>query len=320
MGWDDPLSRFDVSEYIDERMNVGLRSDGSSGTELVLDCPVCGASRKLYVNEKSGLWICYRCGEKGNSTKLVSHVEGISFREARKFVLRGSMDRPSRTVDEIRSLDREEARDSSSRGVTLPEEFIPIFDRGSRTWTVPTYLKERNISPTVAASFGLGFCKVGRYAGRLILPAHIFGAVRTFQGRAMGDFVPKYLGPTGDKKGSILFGVDEAFGAEDVLIVEGPLDVISLAGKGYTAIGLMGKVATMSQATLLKKVGIRRAIVMLDSDARRDAGKVATLLSEVLDEVRIAELPEGLDPDDASPEILASSISSARPPSLRDRL
>ena len=314
------MSRFDVSEYIDERMRVGLRSDGSSGTELVLDCPICEASNKLYVNEKSGLWICYRCGEKGNATKLVSHVEGISFREARRFVLRGSMDRPSRTVDEIRNMDTEPIRDSRKPVVSLPSEFIPIFERGSNVWRVPTYLKSRGISPTVAASFGLGFCKAGRYAGRLILPANVFGQLRTFQGRSMGDFEPKYLGPSGDKKGSALFGLDEAFGAEEVLIVEGPLDVVSLAGKGYTAIGLMGKVATMSQATLLKRAGVRRAVVMLDGDARRDAGKVANLLSDVLDNVKIAELPAGFDPDDASIDLLSSSIDAARPPTLRDRL
>ena len=314
------MSRFDVAEYIDERSNVGLKSDGSSGTELVIDCPICEASRKLYVNERSGLWICYRCGEKGNATKLVSLIEGISFREARRFVLRGSMDRPSKSVDEIRNLDRSPSGSSARSGVQLPAEFIPIFDRSSNTWRVPTYLKERGISTTVAATFGLGFCKAGRYAGRLILPAHVFGVVRTFQGRAMGDFVPKYLGPSGDKKGSALFGVDEAFGEEEVLIVEGPLDVISLAVKGFAAIGLMGKVATPAQATLLRRAGIKRAVVMLDADARRDAGKVATLLEEVLDEVKIATLPEGMDPDDADPEIITGALENSRPPSLRDRL
>ncbi len=58
--------RFDVEDWLDSRLGVDNRSDGGSGVELVLDCPVCEASRKLYVTAKSGLWICYRCGEKGN--------------------------------------------------------------------------------------------------------------------------------------------------------------------------------------------------------------------------------------------------------------
>lgn len=321
--------RFDVQGYVDDRLGVRLRSSGENGEELVCDCPWCGGSQKLYVNLRSGLWVCYRCGEAGGITRLVSVVDGVSMREAKEYVATGGGHATASTVDDLRAKASPAVTAPAGPAPTgLPEEFVPCWDRATRTWSLPWYVThKRGIKARTAAAYGLGYCLEGRYRGRLILPAHVYGEVATYQGRAMEpDQEPRYLGPKGSGKGATVYGLDEAVGTDHVVVVEGPTDVLGMAQKGYAAVALMGKAESPAQAVLLRRAGFSRATILLDSDAPgEDTLRVAALLGEILD-ARVARLPPppaGLkkyDPDNAPVEVVDAALQAARPPKLTDRL
>jgi len=144
-------------------------------------------------------------------------------------------------------------------------------------------------------------------------------------------------------KGRLLYGLDQARKAiraeEQVVIVEGYLDVIALHQAGYAnAISPMGTALTENQLNLLKRF-TRRIVLALDPDA---AGDKATLRGlqiarQALDreqdlvfdargllrqearlqaDIRVTTLPTGMDPDDIvnrDPQEWKRILENARP-------
>lgn len=287
--------RFPVDHYVSSKLRVRSRSEGHHGTEFVCDCILCGGRSKLYVNESTGNWICYKCDQRGRLTRLVEILEDISTGQALRFIFEAIRAQPSRPLSALSSQPEEEPE---KEPVVLPPEFIPV--RSESGWEVPLYLTGRGVSPKVAARYGLGFCEQGRYAGRIILPAHVNGELGFFQARSiLPSIEPKYLAPRADRSAA-LWGYDEAvaMGANYCFVVEGPFDVLACAGAGLPAVGLMGKVVSPTQAALLR-ARFDGALILLDADARKDAVKAARMLGEAM-KAMVVDLPKTIsDPGSA---------------------
>jgi len=169
-----------------------------------------------------------------------------------------------------------------------------------------------------------------RFRHRLMFP------IRDEQGRMAGfgarivnpDDVPKFLNSPETpifSKGRLLYGLDRARrairAADQAVIVEGYLDVVALHQAGYeNVVSPMGTALTEDQLRLLKRF-TRRIVLALDSDvagqkavlrgleAARSAmdreGEIAFDARGLLRrearlqaDLRVAALPEGLDPDE----------------------
>ncbi|MCI0520364.1 MAG: DNA primase [Chloroflexi bacterium] len=187
-----------------------------------------------------------------------------------------------------------------------------------------------------------------RFRRRIMFP------IRDERGRMAGfgarilnpDDVPKFLNSPQTSvfdKGHLLYGLDRArkaiHSADQVVIVEGYLDVIALHQAGFAnAVSPMGVALTERQLLLLKRY-TRRMILALDPDA---AGAQATLRGlevarQSLDreqeavfdargllgyearlqaDLRVAALPEGMDPDEVAlrdPQEWRRVVEAARP-------
>lgn len=187
-----------------------------------------------------------------------------------------------------------------------------------------------------------------RFRNRLMIP------IRDERGRMAGfgarilnpDDLPKFLNspqtPIFDK-GRLLYGLDRARKAirnqDQVVIVEGYLDVIALHQAGYAnTVSPMGTALTEHQLNLLKRYS-RRIVLALDPDA---AGDKATLRGlqiarQAMDheqeltfdargllrqearlqaDIRVTTLPEGMDPDEVvnrDPKEWERILEEARP-------
>jgi len=276
--------RFPVEGWLDDTIGIADTAKSEDGhPELVTECPHCGRTRKLWVNKRTGKWICYSCREGGALPSLIAVVEGMSHRDAIRFVAAAVKKSLRRSVKQ------------SAEAVT---RWKPEPDQE-----------------------GLGFCTAGRYGGRLILPAHQFGDLVFYQGRAMAAPIkPKYLSPPVAGASGTLYGLDEAVGVSEVLVVEGPLDVVSMAQRGFHAVSLLGKELTGRQAVKLKRAGFVRAIVMLDGDAITWGARAAATLRMIGIEALLAKLPREHDPDSAPADVVRDAVRRAAPPTLRDRL
>lgn len=186
-----------------------------------------------------------------------------------------------------------------------------------------------------------------RFRGRVVFPIRDFkGRTVGFGGRVLDDAVPKYLNspqtPLFDKS-SVLFGLDMARQGirltEEAVIVEGYMDVLMAHQFGINnVVAQMGTALTEAQLRRLKRY-TQRIILALDSDT---AGDQATLRGldvarQVMDhetvpvltargmlrfedrlaaDIRIATLPDGLDPDEVireNPSRWAQLIAQAKP-------
>jgi len=187
-----------------------------------------------------------------------------------------------------------------------------------------------------------------RFRHRVMFP------IRDMQGRMAGfgarilrpDDVPKFLNspqtPLFDK-GRLLYGLDRARkpirAREQVVIVEGYLDVIVLHQCGYTnTVSPMGTALTEDQLRLIKRF-THRVVLALDADA---AGHKATLRGleiarQAMDheqqigfdargllrnerrlqaDLRVTTIPEGMDPDEVAlrnPQEWQTILDAAQP-------
>jgi DNA primase len=169
-----------------------------------------------------------------------------------------------------------------------------------------------------------------KFRHRIIFPIRdARGRMAGFGGRIMDpNDIPKFLNspqtPVFDKS-ALLYGLERARtpirGLDQVVIVEGYLDVIALHQAGFTnTVSPMGTALTEHQLRLLKRL-TQRFILALDPDAAGDKATLRglQLARETLDrqtepvfdargllahetrlqaDIRVTTLPEGMDPDD----------------------
>lgn len=169
-----------------------------------------------------------------------------------------------------------------------------------------------------------------RFRNRIMIPIRsVEGKMTGFGARILDpNDVPKFLNSPQTSlfdKGRLLYGLDKARKSirllDQVVIVEGYLDVVALHQAGFTnAVSPMGTALTEDHLRMLKKY-TRRIILALDADA---AGEKATLRGlevarEAMDhgaevgfdvhgllryekrlqaDIRVTTLPEGMDPDE----------------------
>lgn len=188
-----------------------------------------------------------------------------------------------------------------------------------------TFLRAQGASVVAAESVGLlvprssGTGHYDRFRHRLMFAVmDVQGRVVAFSGRALRDHpsekksegpTPKYINSPESPiytKGQNLFGLYQArheIRADgNAVLVEGNFDVVSLHARGLgTAVAPLGTAFTVEQAKLLKRFA-SHVTFLFDADA---AGAKAVRLSreparEAGLSTRVAQLPEGLDPDEFS--------------------
>ncbi|MDH5590547.1 MAG: DNA primase [Gemmatimonadota bacterium] len=286
-------------------------------------CFGCGKSGDVFsfVMERMGL----------DFVEAVRHVAARSGIEIREVSREREEEDPHRALYELNTFAREFFRKNltdpetgavarkylADRGVT--EEVAERFGLG---WAPDEWTALRD----TAAKLGLDedlMVEVGllgrrertgdaydRFRGRIIFPIEgLSGKVVGFGGRILAQDrsdAPKYLNSPETPiyhKGSVLYGLSGARHTirreECALVVEGYMDVVSLASHGFgNAVAPLGTAMTEEQARLLSRY-TTKVVLLFDSDS---AGLKATfragdvLLAEKLHPAA-ATLPPGEDPD-----------------------
>ena len=346
---DDVKSRLDIVEVVS-----GYTSLTQAGRNLKARCPFHSERTPSFVVfPERGSWRCFgACAEGGDAIRFVMKMENQSFTEAlRTLADHLGIQMPSRRAQETMNpllraneevakfyhkhlIDSEEGADARAylekRGVS--PETAAAFGLGlsSTGWEdMKTHLAGQGFTDAQMLQAGLLHrSEEGRtrdlFHGRLMFPIKDEGG-RTvgFGGRELDGGQPKYLNtpqsPLFDKS-TILWGMDVASEGirlkDEAVIVEGYMDALMAHQHGFTnVIASMGTALTNRQVEHLTRLA-KRHVLALDADA---AGQEATLRSlksswKGVDNVRIALLPVGKDPDDLIrqapdkwPEVIASA-------------
>lgn len=303
---------FDLSHWCSQNLEGSIR-----GHEFSAVCPYCKRHGKFSVNIEKEVFNCFRasCGAGGRIHKLIAFVEGISYSEA--FEKIGQQIQVDKAAHEkVRAFKAPE-----DWKIDLPEEFIPCYQEGRKPeWRIIKYLRDR-IDPETLRRFGVGFCKSGKYYNRAVIPVKSpFGYA--FTARDASDewkanpYRPKYRNPEGEWASALLFGWEQYAEnpGQDLVIVEGPFDVLKLSSHGIAAVALLGKQLGSGQRALLYKLPRATNITLLiDPEEKR-----YTLRDIVLElilkfpNIYVGKLPEGVDPGDSTRDQAYRSIDTAR--------
>ncbi|KKK90519.1 hypothetical protein LCGC14_2722200, partial [marine sediment metagenome] len=276
-------------------------------TELVIACPLCFSEKqKLYIGAATGLWICYLCDERGYLRNLLTRVCDLSYQEAiilEQEIRGGDEKKPIMVV----------SRPPPPSSVELP----PGFQLEGGDGPAAQYLESRGLGCHFPTS--IGYCLVGQYHHRVIVPVITQGALRTFVARTwLPDEKKKVLMPEGSQAERALFGYDWNWPTESsVILVEGVFDAMRMwrFGAGET-LATLGAHLTDLQRALVKRLKPKRVVLLRDGDS---AGRKAAIEKEGRElaydmlNVSIASLPEGTDPCSAEPKDIRRALDEARP-------
>ena len=253
-----------------------------SGDEMMYHCPFCpnvgkrNSDRKLYVNSKTGKFICFRCNETG--------VIGKSFKGLSSFDYESSLDIINECINNI----------SESNDLYFQIPKIKVVDMKD---TVPyNYLKKRGISDNLMEKYSIRSFGLGPLANRIVIPdkfkdnwAMMYSARAIFESMS-----PRYKYPYSADKSKFLFNEDniEKY-SKSMIINEGALNSIIA---GLNSVAIYGKYASNVQIDKIINKHTKIIYVSIDRDAIDQAEKLCyKLLSRCNSEIRLVELPLGVD-------------------------
>lgn len=200
------------------------------------------------------------------------------------------------------------------RGFTeaIIEQFQIGYSLPSRDFIVK-FLEKRGFTSVAMEKAGLLIRRddgtyIDRFRHRVMFPLwNPSGKTIAFSGRALGGDEPKYLNSPETPlfhKGSLLYNYHQARQSmrklKEAVLFEGFADVIAASTAGIAnGVATMGTALTEEHVRLLKAT-VQSVIVCYDGDSAgfEAAYKAAKMLHDAQLQVKVAQIPEQLDPDD----------------------
>ena len=274
------------------------------------------------VSPQKGIFHCFGCGEGGNVIHFLMKIENISFVEAVEKLAENAgvmLPKPSRHDSEEYAQKARQREVLCEMNNEAAQFFYTNLKSGKNA---VEYLKKRQLDGSDAKRFFLGFAKDswdalfnhlkekgfkesdildaglikssenGKYydafRNRVMFP--IFDTknrVIGFGGRVLDDSKPKYLNspdsPVFNKSKNLYFlNVARKSRSDYVILVEGYMDVISLAKNGYlNTVATLGTALTSQQAKLIAG-DFKEVVICYDSDeaGRKATARAVTILRE----------------------------------------
>lgn len=330
---DDLLHRTDLVELIDSYVPLKKR-----GTSHIACCPFHNEkSPSFNVVAKKQFYHCFGCGASGNAISFVMNYLNQGFIDAIETLAA----RVGLTIPREGQTEKNNSSNDLYKLLTEISLYYQKKLKHEGQSAVD-YLRQRGLSGTVAKLYQLGYAPEGwhnlektftrnqkeliatgmliqndegkvydRYRNRIMFPIHDrHGRIIGFGGRVLDpEQKPKYLNSPETvifQKSRELYGLHQILNQkntiEEIIIVEGYMDVIALAQHGiFNAVATLGTATSIYHIQLLAK-HTKRLIFCFDGDT---AGKQAAWrglesslphLNTGLDASFIF-LPEGHDPD-----------------------
>ena len=300
-------------------------------------------SPSFTVNDEKEFYHCFSSGEHGNIFDFLMKTKSVGFGEAVRTLAAEAGMQPYRFSNfdkkkdlrfqtyknifkdysnhfhqQLFSSDNKEALEYLLKR-DLKKNIIDEFQLGYVPWQNNFYEKLlKNYSEEEINLTGLYYKNdktgkfIDRFNSRVTFPVNnIMGETIAFGGRIIRESkLAKYINsPETEfyKKGSMIFNLDKAKDSrsetDEVLIVEGYMDVVSVYSSGVkNVIANSGTALTERQISLIWKF-FSNPIICLDGDesgqkaALRIAEKLFSLINEK-NKIYFSVLPDGIDPDD----------------------
>lgn len=253
--------------YFKQRLSTKQSTKGFMRT----DCIFCGGKFTLGINTEKNMVHCFKlCRPATTCMQLLMEVEKFETYQQAKAFLQIQQEYEAYdggTPDKI----------VEQKQVVLPESFTlitqgqSIYGRSARG-----YLKGRGFDLIKLAMAGVGYCTDGDYEGYIIFPFIKKGKVVFFQGRRYLGNGPKMKNPDyeafGIGKSKLIYNEDALFMYNTIYGVESITNSLTL---GDNSVGFLGKKLSPYQLSRIISSPCKRAIIVLDDDAIKEAYELA---------------------------------------------
>ncbi len=288
---------------------------------------------------ENGSFYCFGCGVGGDIFTFIKNIENLDYIEAAKLLAErsgvtipddGYDDSMQRLKKTILDINRETARFFHNYLMSPDGKWAMDYytDRGLNLQTIKRFglgaapdswdallkhlkkqgFKEVDMEMANVISKGSSGRFYDRFRNRLMFPIiNLRGNVIAFSGRARPgeDKSAKYINSSDTpiyKKSQNLFGINLAKNdcSEQIILVEGNMDVISLHQAGFTnAVAPLGTAFTEEQAKLLSRY-TKEIVVTFDSDSAGQKAVMRALetMKDISIPIRVLVLPDSKDPDE----------------------
>lgn len=303
------LSRESLLEIL-ESLNIEI--SGETGRDFIAYCPfhLNRDTAALNISKESPyMWRCWNtaCGVSGTLIRLVEVTSDMTPMQALRFLYKYQND----TTPLKALLERNEEAPYEP----WPESTLQNLPAIAYTnMDAKNYMLERGYSPETMWHFDLRYSEK---KDRIVIPVRdVDFKLVGFSGRAIrDDQEPKYW-DKGLPKRHILFHQEHAKQHEDVIVVEGPLDVMKVYQAGYeNVVAIFGGGFSKFQAERLTR-GFRSCIIFTDNPDRDEAGaalahKIGGAMRKAGKETYIARYAENVkDPGEMSEAKIKESIEN----------
>ncbi len=166
------------------------------------------------------------------------------------------------------------------------------------------------------------------YRDSIIFPFFQRGRVVCLRDRTLGDRGAKYLGMPGDSAAAIaqpdgwnleaLYGIwpgneENHEAPKEIAVVEGPPDAIALCERGLAAVAMLTSRISPGLVSRIRRLDGALVYVMLDGTSDVNQLRRCEVAAHIGPLTRVCLLPDGLDPDELTPDDLADTKATARP-------
>ncbi len=345
------LARSDIVELIERR--VPLKR---SGSEFHACCPFHDEKTPSFtVSPKKQFYHCFGCGAHGSVIGFLMQYEGLEFLDAVEELARAAglevprggqpQPRPETGLYEmlrscakfyVEELRRHPEAVEYLKGRGLSGEVCRDFEIGYAPADWDGLIRQLGTNPgRLDLLKQAGMLSAGnsgpydKFRNRIMFPIHDRrGRVIAFGGRALADDGPKYLNSPETSlyhKGRELYGLylarQRSSRLEQIIVVEGYMDVVALAQFGFkNVVATSGTATTPAQVELLFR-SADTVVFCFDGDkAGRQAAwrALEATLPKLRDglQAKFLFLPDGEDPDSMvrkhGEAVFAGQIESAR--------
>ena len=271
------------------------------------NCPCCceeegvenDGKYNLCINYREGWYHCWRCNTSGRISKIIRDYGGQTILAEYYQEIENIRNSQEYQLFQENALVKSEIIEVEN-AVKLPENFRLISSADRESYPAYKYLRERGIDYNLINEFGIGYVPWSddyTMRCRVVIPS--YDEYKNLNYYVARDYTDKQLrkvmNPDVNKK-AIIFNEGKINWGENIYIVEGPMDAISVPN----SIPLLGKVINEEFAlydALLEKARAN-IIIMLDNDAIEDAKNMYRFLDcgVLKGRIRIVDCPEGYDP------------------------
>lgn len=253
-----------------------------SQNHYISDCPFCGKAKHFYINRKSQLFDCKKCGEEGNIISLLSHMGKLFMLGEFKSIDRTKI----ASLSEMRNYENEEITTLEVESKKPPVGFKRIFE--------DDYLKRRKITKRNFQEVKIGYTNlVPSLKDYIIFLIEEDGECKGYLSRYVKK-IPKeskrikYNNAKKVNFSHLLFGFDKITkSTETVIIVEGLFDKITIDNylglykdDYIRSVATFGKKISHFQVLKLQSKGIKNLILIYDEDAIKEMKKYSLILSD----------------------------------------